>query len=147
MRRAGDQAGNAVVRGGSTIDNSAIDQWLRLYLQAWATDASEDIARLFTEDAQYFTTPFRKPISGRSAIVAWWVDQRNSAIRWTFDHEVIAQGAGLQGESLFVVRGVTRYPDGLEEPGIAEIYHNLWLVSLGEDGRATEFVEYWMLED
>jgi hypothetical protein len=46
-----------------------------------------------------------------------------------------------------VVRAVTTYPEGTRDADGSETFHNLWLVWLGQDGRATEFVEYYVLED
>ena len=50
-----------------------------------------------------------------------------------------------QEGDLFVVRAVTTYPEGTSEAEGPETFHNLWLVRLDEDGRASEFVEYFML--
>ncbi len=125
------------------IDMARIEEWLGLYLVAWRTDDPDDIARLFTEDACYYTAPFREPYRGKDDIVAWWIGQEDSKIPWTFDHEVIAQ----EGD-LYVIRGVTCYPDGVSaERSAPEVYHNLWLVTLTADGRASEYVEYWMEAD
>jgi hypothetical protein len=44
-----------------------------------------------------------------------------------------------------VVRGITRYPEGEQGVGHSEVFHNLWLVTGGDDGRLSEFIEYWML--
>jgi len=117
-----------------------IDEWLEGYIAAWRSDDAEEIAALFTEDAHYYTTPYRPPKAGRDEIVRWWVAQQDSAIEWTFEHSVIA----VDGD-IAVVRGVTFYPASAEDP-TPRTYHNLWTIRLAEDGRATEFVEFWMLE-
>jgi heat shock protein HslJ len=125
------------------IDFARIEEWLEQYKAAWKTDDPGDIARLFTEDARYYTAPYRDPYQGRAAIVTWWIGQGDSKIPWEFDYEVIAQ----EGD-LYVVRGVTRYPQGGSiEGGAPEVYHNLWLVTLTADGRASDYVEYWMEAD
>jgi ketosteroid isomerase-like protein len=123
-------------------DTTAIDRWLAGYLTAWDTDAPEDVAALFAEDARYYTAPFREPHEGREDIVRFWIANGDSQLPWTFECDVLAR----QGD-LYVVRGVTRYPEGLQRPGQEDVYHNLWLVTLDGEGRATEFVEYWMLDD
>jgi len=122
------------------LDTTAIDRWLSAYRAAWSTDAPEDIKALFTPDARYFTAPYRIPRVGADAIAEWWASQGNSAMRWTFEYDILAREGSLQ-----VVRGVTTYPDGLDESGGAEVYDNIWLVTLTDDGFASEFVEYWML--
>ena len=119
---------------------AAIDRWLEGYIEAWSTDAPEDIAPLFAVDALYYTTPFSQPHVGVDDIVAWWREQGDSTTEWTFVYDAVAR----EGD-LYVVRGVTRYPASADSEQ-ARVYHNIWLVTLNEEGKATEFVEYWMLE-
>lgn len=124
------------------IDTTTVDRWLDAYQAAWRTDTPADIVRLFAPDARYYTAPFRTPKTGVDEIVAWWVGQENASIPWTFTYDIVAR----EGDR-YVVRGVTRYPEGFE-PGDAEkVYDNIWLVRLDGEGRATEFIEYWMLEE
>lgn len=121
-------------------DTSAILSWLEGYVTAWETDAAEDIAALFANDACYYPTPYSAPLVGVDAIVAWWIDQKNSKIQWTFVYDIVAREADT-----YVVRGVTRYPPG-QESADAKVYRNIWIVTLDSQGKATEFIEYWMLE-
>jgi hypothetical protein len=49
--------------------------------------------------------------------------------------------------AIFTLCGGQRYTRTAPGPtGKAEVYHNIWLVTLAADGRVKEFVEYWMLE-
>jgi ketosteroid isomerase-like protein len=122
------------------MDTSAIDDWLRRYREAWGTDDAGTVRDLFTDDARYFTAPYREPLRGCDAISAYWLGEEESGIRWEFEPDVIAR----EGD-LFVVRAVTRYPDGTSDADGPETFHNLWLVTLAPDGRARVFVEYFML--
>ena len=131
--------GGEAQRAGETTE---IARWLEGYRTAWATDAPEDIAALFTPDARYFTRPYRAPHTGVDDIVTWWIGEEGSALPWTFEYEVVARD-----DNVFVVKGTSTYPEGQGTPGRPEVYHNLWLITLSEDGRASEFVEYWMLEE
>jgi hypothetical protein len=45
---------------------------------------------------------------------------------------------------LGVARGVTRYVAADGRP--ARTFHNIWLVRLTDDGRCSDFVEYFMEE-
>lgn len=124
------------------LDTTAIDTWLAGYRQAWSTDSPDDILAIFEPDARYRTAPFRAPHVGHAAIVEWWIGQGDSALTWDFEYEVIAREEGL-----YVIKGVTIYPGGLETKNRLEVFDNIWLVTLSRQGRATEFVEYWMLRD
>lgn len=120
--------------------SEAIERWLAGYEAAWAT--GKGVADLFTPDARYFTAPYKPPLLGPDAIETWWLAQGESGTRWAFEREVIATDG-----SLYVVRGTTTYPDTTGPDGNAQTYYNLWLVTLTGSGRASEFVEYWMLPE
>lgn len=124
------------------IELERIDDWLRRYRRAWESDARADIEDLFAPDVLYFTAPYRPPLAGVGDVVAYWTGERESRLPWTFEHEVLAQ----EGD-LFVVRVVVDYPSGGGRGGGHVVYHDLWLVWLGPDGRATRFVEYFMAAD
>jgi len=111
------------------LDTTAIDTWLAGYLKAWGSDAPEDITAIFEPGARYYTTPYRPPHEGHEAIVSMWVGRKNTTIAWSFDYQVLAREGALH-----VIEGVTTYPDGIDNPG-AEIYDNLWLVTLADSGR------------
>jgi ketosteroid isomerase-like protein len=122
------------------IDEARIRDWLAAYRRAWSSDDPQEVAALFTDDVRYFTAPYREPLAGREAASDYWLSQRESGIPWSFEYQVLAQ----EGD-LFVVRAVTTYPEGTRGAEGAEVFHNLWLVTLDPDGRASEFVEYFML--
>ena len=124
------------------IDTTDIDSWLKRYRAAWLSDDPAAIAALFTSDVRYFTAPFNEPLVGTEAVSAYWLEQGESRLPWTFDYEVVAREGDLH-----VVRAVTRYPNGTAGASGAEEFHNLWLVTLSGDGRVREFVEYFMLAE
>lgn len=112
------------------------------YLRAWKSDAPDDIAALFTEDAAYSPYPWprdREPWTGRDGIVEQWIGRGDSKIRWRFEHEIVA----VDGDTA-VIKGWTDYD---REPGQAawdEQYANIWIIRFAPDGRAREFAEYWV---
>lgn len=116
-----------------------IQRWMQGYLKAWASDEPDDVAALFTEDARYFTEPYATPWEGRDTIVREWIARGDSANEWSFEYAIVAE----QGDTA-VVRGVTTYgPETPQESG-SKVYHNIWIVRLTPDGRASEFTEWWM---
>lgn len=122
------------------IDEKPIRDWLSAYRQAWTSDDPAEVARLFTDDIRYFTAPYRPPLEGTDAVAAYWLGEREGEIPWSFEYQVLAQE-----DDLFVVRAVTTYPAGTYDAGGPEAFHNLWLVRLDSGGRASEFIEYFML--
>jgi uncharacterized protein (TIGR02246 family) len=116
-------------------DRATAEDWVQRYLRAWATNDPQQIGELFTDDAAYYTAGFmREPWRGREAIVTGWLERKDEPGTWEFEYEVLGTD-----EDLAVVRGVTRYL-----PPDSSTYENLWLIRLDPDGRATEFIEYWM---
>lgn len=113
-------------------DKETVTRWLVAYERAWTSNDREDIEALFTEDARYFTAPFRKPWEGRDEIVEGWLERRDEPGRWHFASEVLSIA-----DDLAFVQGRTEYED-------EDDYSNLWIIRLAEDGRASEFTEWWM---
>ena len=123
------------------MDTRRIEDWIGRYRDAWSTDDPTLVARLFTPNVRYFTAPYAEPLEGIEAVTRYWMGEAEAGIDWTFDHEVAARE-----DDLFVVRAVTTYPEGTRDAGGArEVFHNLWLVTLDGEGRAGEFVEFYML--
>jgi hypothetical protein len=126
------------------IERGPIEAWLASYRHAWSTDSANDVRALFTPDVRYYTAPHSEPIRGIDQVLAWWLGMKESTLPWTFQPEVLAQEGGL-----YVVRAVTDYPAGAAgwEAGKPRTFYNLWLVTLADDGRAAEFVEYYNMPD
>ena len=122
------------------IDETRIRDWLAAYRHAWTTDDPEEIASLFTDDVRYFTAPYRQPLEGIAAVSGYWIGEKESDVPWSFEYQVLAQ----EGD-LFVLRAVTTYPEGEGGSDGPDQFHNLWLVRLDDDDRASEFIEYFML--
>lgn len=116
------------------IKRDDVMRWVEAYERAWTSNDRKDIEALFTEDARYFTAPYRKPWEGRGGIVDGWLQDRDEPDDWRFASEVLAIA-----DDLAFVQGRTEY---LDEPRRA--YSNLWIIRLDEDGRASEFTEWFM---
>ena len=115
---------------------TALADWMASYERAWASNDPDEIRSLFTDDAIYFTAPFREPWSGRQEIVDGWLDRKDEPGGWTFEWQPL-----LDTPELAIITGTTIYRD--PEQG----YSNLWVRRLWEDGRCREFTEWWMAHD
>jgi hypothetical protein len=111
--------------------STELDNWIGAYRAAWTSNAPDDIRRLFTDDAEYRTAPFRQPWRGHDEIVAEWTDRPDEPGTWSFEWSALVE----QGDTR-IITATTHYPD--------ESYSNLWIIELGTDGRARSFTEWWM---
>jgi uncharacterized protein (TIGR02246 family) len=116
------------------VEERAIAEWVEGYERAWDSNARDDIERLFTEDARYFTAPHREPWAGKKAIVEGWLAVADDPGGWELRYEILATAGDLA-----FVRGWTSYADG-------DRFSNLWVIRLDPDGRCSEFTEWWMEE-
>ena len=111
---------------------SAGAEWVAGYIAAWESNEPEQVGALFTDDALYFTSPDSEPRRGRDAIVAGWLEDRDDPGMWSFDWKLLHEH-----HEFVVVQGRTEYP-------ASQDYLNLWIIRLADDGRASEFTEWYM---
>jgi len=115
------------------VDQKMVSDWVEGYLRAWNSNDPQDIARLFSEDARYYTGPFDQPWQGRDTIVKNWLAGKDEPGSFNFRYEVLA-ASGDAG----VVRGWTNYVNPARE------YSNIWLMRFDPQGRCAEFTEWWV---
>ncbi|MGH2456845.1 MAG: nuclear transport factor 2 family protein [Candidatus Limnocylindria bacterium] len=123
------------------MDRIGVEAWIETYRAAWASDAPADIEALFTPDATYSPYPWPRGANrwiGREQIVEKWVGRGDSKIGWRFAHTILA----VEGDTA-VIEGWTTYDRGEGDPW-QEAYANVWLVRFADDGRASEFAEWWV---
>ena len=116
------------------VERSDVAAWVDRYVEAWGSNAPDEIGALFTDDARYYTAPHREPWTGREAIVREWLGRKDEPGEWGFRYEVL----GVDGSTGFVRGWTTALKDDPPECS------NLWVIRLDEDGRCTEFIEWWM---
>lgn len=103
-------------------------EWVEAYLRAWASNASDDIAALFTDAAEYHENPFETAWIGREQIIAGWRSRWEwQSGGWTFDWEFTSVT-----DNHAVVTGTGRYTELGE-------FDNVWTVTFDESGRCSRF--------
>jgi hypothetical protein len=107
--------------------------WISAYERAWSSNEPDDIRALFTEDALYYTAPFREPWKGHAEIVEGWLDRKDEPGDATFEWTPL-----VETPEASIIVGTTAYAD--------ETYSNLWVIRLAADGRCREFTEWWMTQ-
>jgi ketosteroid isomerase-like protein len=120
-----------------TTTRASVAAWLDRYVKAWRTYDPAAIGELFSSDAVYAYHPWDEPVRGREAIVADWLEDRDEPDSWSASYEPLA----IDGD-LAVVTGRSRYvnPDG----SLRTEYWNLWVLRFDQDGRCTEYTEWFM---
>jgi hypothetical protein len=115
------------------MDKNLVETWVEGYLRAWSSNDPEEIGGLFSEGAAYYTGPFDEPWQGREAIVSGWLERKDEPGSFDFRYKVLCAE-----ENQGIVRGWTRYSNPDRE------YSNIWLIQLDDQGRCTEFTEWWV---
>jgi uncharacterized protein (TIGR02246 family) len=113
--------------------------WIDAYVQAWATNSPEDIARLFSEDATYSYSPFDKPVQGRDAIVESWLKNPDAPGTWEASYEPIA----VDGD-VAVVHGRSRYFKDSARTQLKNEWDNIFVIHFDEAGLCRSFGEWYV---
>jgi ketosteroid isomerase-like protein len=117
-------------------ERAGVSRWLAAYEAAWRTPGTEDLVRLFTQDATYLQSPYEPPVTGLDAIGQLWEREREGPGEvFTLATDILAVDGPVA-----VVRAEVCYGD----PPTQE-YRDLWVIRFAGDGRCTWFEEwpYW----
>jgi ketosteroid isomerase-like protein len=115
------------------MDRAQLATWIERYERAWRTPGTDALAELFVPDATYMTAPFEEPYRGLAAIEELWEAERDGPDEpFELESEVLA----VEGST-----GVARLEVRYLAPG-GRTYREIWIVTLGEDGRCTAFEEW-----
>ena len=110
-----------------------VTAWIDGYVDAWNSNRPQDIGRLFSKDATYYTAPHREPWRGREGIVESWLARKDEPGQTSFTWKPL-----VITDDLAIVQGETVY----REPPTT--YSNLWVIRMDASGHCTEFTEWWM---
>jgi hypothetical protein len=117
-----------------TLDE--LDHWLDAYGRAWERFDLEAFVGCFAEDALYAWGPWSEPLRGHDEIRARTAEALSHQEEVSFGHEPLA----ITPDG----RGLARWWVAMRLPGGAvEELEGVFLVTLGADGRCTEFREWW----
>ncbi len=121
------------------LTKETVAAWLASYVRAWETYDPDAIGDLFTDNATYAYHPFEEPVGGRLAIVASWLENKDSPGTYEGPYEPVV----IEGD-LGVANGRSRY---FKDPSKAELvreYDNLFLIRFDDDGRCRSIREWYM---
>lgn len=72
------------------FDESAANDWLMRYGNAWERADPAAAAVLFSPDCRYFETPFSEPAVGRDGVAAYWSAVPEGQAEVRFAHHLLA---------------------------------------------------------
>ena len=117
------------------VTREQVQSWLDAYVEAWRSYDPAAIGDLFTEDARYAYRPHEARLEGREAIVASWSESPDAPGSWEAGYAPFM----IEGDRA-IATGETFYPaEGR--------FSNLFVLRFAEDGRCSEFVEWFIQQD
>ncbi|MGH3013795.1 MAG: nuclear transport factor 2 family protein [Gaiellaceae bacterium] len=111
--------------------------WVEEYGRAWREKDADAVVGLFTEDAEYRSSPFRKPSVGSAGIRDYWTRATS-----TQEDADVSMGTPIVAGDRVVVEWWATMRDQGEEitlPGCL-------LLRFASDGRCAALREYWHVE-
>jgi ketosteroid isomerase-like protein len=120
------------------IDQDSVTRWLQAYVNAWKSYDPRAIGALFSEKATYRYNPYDEPLRGRDAIVANWLENRDTPNTYTAEYRPVA----VQGATA-VAHGRTVYYNA-DGRTLKRQYDNIFVLEFDDEGRCTEFCEWFM---
>ena len=122
------------------MTKSDLQSWLDRYILAWRANTATTIEELFTDDATYRFHPYDEgdeTVVGRDGIVAAWLEAPDDPGAWEATYEAWAVD-GVLGVGV----GTSRYLATADKP--ERTYYNCFLMKFADDGRCSEFTEYYV---
>jgi ketosteroid isomerase-like protein len=110
-----------------------VEDWLAGYERAWRTPGTEQLSKLFAEDATYQLSPYEEPLAGLAAIAQMWEEEREGP------DEVFAVSSAVvavDGDT-----AVARVEVGYGDP-LSREYRDMWVMRFSEDRRCVAFEEW-----
>jgi SnoaL-like domain len=107
--------------------------WIAAYERTWRTAGTDSLGELFAPDATYRAAPFVDPMTGLGEIASFWEAEREGPDEaFVLAAEIVAVDGDV---------GVARIDVDYGDPP-PRSYRDIWIVTLGDDGRCTAFEEW-----
>ncbi len=120
------------------MDRAQVAGWLDRYVGAWKSYDQEQIAELFSDDAEYRYHPYDEdPVRGNEAIAASWLENPDPPGTYDGSYQPIA----IDGD-IAVATGRSTYlaADG----SVDQVYDNCFVMRFHTSGRCSHFTEWYM---
>jgi hypothetical protein len=126
------------------VDRDGVQAWIDAYLAAWKSYDRAQIAALYSDTVMCRYHPYDEALVGREAVVESWfgVGEGAPAVDPKDTYDGAYAVAAIEGD-LAVITGESIYREGPGGP-VTIVYDNCWLVRFDDEGRCTEFTEWYM---
>lgn len=122
-----------------SIDLVSVQGWLDRYILAWESLDPDAIEALFTDTVTYYAEPYATPYRTRQEVVDAWRASPDAPGSWRAAH-----AAQLVDGDRAVATGRSTY--FAEDGTLRAVFHNVFLLTFGEQGRCAEYREWYMAE-
>jgi ketosteroid isomerase-like protein len=125
-----------------SIDTETVQRWLDAYNNAWISYDADEIAALFSEDAEYRYHPWDEGddvVRGRAAIIANWLENRDTAGTYRGEYRPL-----LVKDDDAVTVGTSSYYTDSSQTALDRSYYNLWVLRFDDVGKCRSFTEWYM---
>lgn len=122
--------------GLGNVKRTELKAWLEGYRRAWETRDPEAAAALFSEDAQYYETPFQAPARGRDGVRDYWANATRNQSDVSFSYEIVS----VSGD-----RGMARWWATFRRVSSDETVSldGVFLLQFEREGLCRELREWW----
>ena len=124
------------------ISAEMVQRWLDTYSYAWITYNPDEIAALFTDDAEYRWHPWDEGdqvARGREQIIAGWLENRDAEGTYRGEYRPL-----LVKDDMAIAVGMSYYYTDATQGTLKLAYHNLWVLRFTEEGLCRSFTEWYM---
>jgi ketosteroid isomerase-like protein len=127
------------------ITHEHVQAWLDAYERAWETYDPDQIAALFSDDAEYRWHPYDEPEVGRDAIVEAWLNPGGNASGRDEPGTYLGEyhPFAVDGNKAVAIGTSTYWTDAARSK-VDRLYFNNWLLEFADDGTCSSFTEYYM---
>lgn len=111
-------------------------EWMEMYGKPCEESDPKAAAELFTQNAEYYETPFDEPMIGQDAIYRYWSGASQVLKDVRFSYEMLAVKAN---------RGIARWQRKYvsNKSGSHVALDGVFLVDFDDQGKCTLFREWW----
>lgn len=119
---------------------TAAEDWLRRYGEAWERADPAAAAQLFTEDCQYFETPFSPPACGREGVLQYWSAVPEGQADVSFQYRLLAVQS-----STAIAHWNASFTRRATGSGVA--LDGVFVLEFDDRGRCRSLREWWHREE